>query len=147
MSDTTVIYDPAEGVGSLADVRPGDHADIEVQIDGEWRRSRDCDVWQSRYDDLWAGAAFVRYADGEPDPNVRVLRVTRQVLPMPPLPTTPGDVILATVSGVEGVRLMHTPNRFGIVFWFSPVMIDGRHWHSAEDITAWEPIAVQEVTR
>ena len=86
------------------------------------------EVWESQDDELFAGAALLRWADGKWDSAFEITAITRDV---PDLPTKPGTVGRATVRGVPNVRIMRTNIQGG---WVSGLRVNEQQFHGEQHI-------------
>lgn len=93
-----------------------------------------------KYGDQRKGDEFVRWAD--PLGNDREAYVLREI---PKLPSKPGSIGYAWVSGLDGKRLVVRGALSRSADWFLPTEEYGRQWVQDEDIRNFTPyIAVPE---
>jgi hypothetical protein len=105
----------------VEDARPGD---IAVLRGPRWPTEIEAEVYGSGQL-LFAAGCYVRLLGGSA--SLVTQRIYREV---PDLPTESGSVIRATVDGApDTVAFL---GRFDE--WFSSNPINGRHWHTPEDI-------------
>lgn len=122
-------------ITDLADVRPGDEVDMTATDEGGDAVRVIGKAWRSAFGGLEVGRYVLRYSSKGIGQYVTSWKATREV---PDLPTENGTVIIDVklTGGAAPYALLDDGE------WFTPNVVDNRHWHDAAEVQSWTPAKV-----